>query len=265
MGADGRAWGRAEWLRGLPSVGLLVYEGSRASFEREGAPVVPSAESVRLGGPLGGSPVTHEAVGPLACPSGVARVGFGRVPPLAEALRRISPGFYSGRFDLATYAQVQQGLTTRLASTLAELPSDDFDVVWSTGETLRCALTAATASAATALWTAMGEVLAAAPASPFAGAIAVALFARPAPAPQLAAMLSALDRHPRCGVRAAALRLRAEAAGDDGARAGAAAAARAALRSPCWRLQAAALDVLHRAGAAPDAGVVVPAFLRRVP
>jgi hypothetical protein len=40
-------------------------------------------------------------------------------------------------------------------------------------------------------------------------------------------------------------------------------AAQKALRSTCWRLQAAALDALRKLGAAPDADVELPSFLRR--
>ena len=76
-------------------------------------------------------------------------------------------------------------------------------------------------------------------------------------------MLRPLEADPRCGVRAAALRLRDAAADDEASRASAMTVARSALHSACWRLQAAALDVLGRAGVVPDGDVVLPSFLRR--
>lgn len=108
------------------------------------------------------------------------------------------------------------------------------------------------------MWTEMERVLAGDPATPFAGAIAGALRERPAGAPHMQRILAILDRHPRCSVRAAALSLRSAAAGD----ASLAALAQGALRSPCWRLQAAALAELERLGAAPDADAPLPSFLR---
>jgi len=39
-------------------------------------------------------------------------------------------------------------------------------------------------------------------------------------------------------------------------------AARTALRSSCWRLQAAALDALKRSGAVPADPATLPSFLR---
>ena len=52
-----RAWGRAEWYRGLPSVGLLQYSSSAASFVLAGKSLAqPPA-----------SPVAHEAIAFPAC------------------------------------------------------------------------------------------------------------------------------------------------------------------------------------------------------
>lgn len=47
FGADQRAWGRAEWLRGLPSVGVLLH-GSAAHFSRDGKPVPVPPENPPL-------------------------------------------------------------------------------------------------------------------------------------------------------------------------------------------------------------------------
>jgi hypothetical protein len=89
-----------------------------------------------------------------------------------------------------------------------------------------------------------------------------ALLERPAPPHQMERILAALESYPGCGVRAAALRLRGTAAADEASRAAALAAARTALRSACWRLQAAALDVLKRLGAEPADRAALPTFLR---
>jgi hypothetical protein len=77
-------------------------------------------------------------------------------------------------------------------------------------------------------------------------------------------ILRVLDEHPRCSVRTAALSLRSTLATDDASRAASAQQAQAALRSSCWRLQAAALPALDRLGAKPDPGAPLPSFLRRI-
>jgi len=91
--------------------------------------------------------------------------------------------------------------------------------------------------------------------------IAGALRERPAPVPQMERLLAALDTHPACGVRSAALRLRGTAVESD-ERAPALRVAQAALQSPCWRLQASALAVLTRLGAPPADISALPTFLR---
>jgi len=112
---------------------------------------------------------------------------------------------------------------------------------------------------------AMERALATESARPFAVPIARALLARPPPSPQMDRMLRTLDAHPRCGVRAAALRLRHVTATDAPSRESVKTAAHAALRSPCWRLQATALDVLAHTGGTPDPGALLPSFLVRRP
>lgn len=47
VAAAEHAWGRAEWLRGLPSVAVLLH-GSRAQFVQAGAPVAPPPENPPL-------------------------------------------------------------------------------------------------------------------------------------------------------------------------------------------------------------------------
>ncbi len=256
IGADRRAWGRAEWLRQLPSLGVLLYEPDRAVFEQEGKTVVPAPESAALGGPLGGEPIAYEAQGEAKCPEG--KPG-GNEPALvlAQGLRAISPAFAGGTADPKIVADVLQRLRTRLQASVAELPLDSFDIVWALGEALRCALVGASPEAAQAMWNDMERVLAETPATPLAGVIAGVLHERPASKPQMQRMLRMLDEHPRCGVRAAALSLRAAAERTEVAR-----YAQSALRSPCWRLQAQALKVLKEFGVEPGKGAVLPLFLR---
>ena len=124
---------------------------------------------------------------------------------------------------------------------------------------LRCALAGATGAEAEKMWKDMEDLLQDDPATPFAGAFAFALRERPAPVPQMQRILEVLDTHPVCSVRASALPLREAAAGDASAR------AQAALRSPCWRLQAAALAVLRRLEIAPDPGAHLPSILEPRP
>jgi hypothetical protein len=246
-----QAWGRAEWSRGLPTLGVVIYDPARATFAGKDAVLAQSAGGADLGSPLGRVPVAYESPEKPRC-SAAEAADAGPVLPLAESLRRLAPAFAGGAFDAGIYADVRRQLATALETSLAELPRDDFDVSWALVEALRCMLADATAESAAAMWSAMERVLEKEPASPYAGAISAALRDRPAPAPQMERLLAALDAHPSCGIRSAALRLRH-----------AAPAAQAALRSPCWRLQASALFVLTRLGVTPDPGVNLPTFLRR--
>jgi len=257
-----QAWGRAEWLRGLPTLGLLVYDPVRAVFSRKEGVLSPPLEAARFGGPLGDAPVRHEPAGKRRCPEAAAAATESTLP-LADALRRLAPAFAGGSFDPAVYADVQRRLGARLEASLAELPRGDFDVAWSLGEALRCALASASAGDARAMWDGMERVLAAEPATPFAGAFAGALRERPPPPQQMERILAALDAHPGCGVRSAALRLRGTAATGEASRTSALSVAQSALRSPCWRLQASALAVLRQLGAAPADSAALPSFLRR--
>jgi hypothetical protein len=238
---QGNGWGRAEGWRGLPSVGLLRFDAARASFLLAGKPAgAPKVE-----------PAAARATGTerrCPAPPGVPPdAGL----PLADALRSLGPGFVSGRVDAGAYAQVLWRLRTQPGPALAELPADDFDVMWALGTALRCALEGADDSQARDMHNAFADMLAAQPASPFALPIAQALRARPAPNAAMRRMLGLLAAHPSCDVRAEALLLQRWAE-----------AAQAALGSSCWRLQAAGLRVLDELGVAPRSAGAVPPFLR---
>ncbi|HSD99182.1 MAG TPA: hypothetical protein VLB72_00435 [Burkholderiales bacterium] len=252
------AWGRAEWFRGLPTLGFLLYDPERAVFSRKEGAFSPPPEAARFGGPLGDAPVTHEPESARRCPEAAATATPFSMS-LADALRELAPAFAGGTFEPGVYAEVQRRLTARLEESLAELPRGDFEVSWSLSGALRCSAAAASAGDAQAMWDAMERMLAAEPATPFTGAILIALRERPAPQQQMERMLAVLDSHRTCGVRAAALRLRRSTAAT---RATALPLAQAALRSPCWRLQASALAVLRELGAAPADTAALPSFLR---
>jgi len=258
LGAGPNSWGRAEWARRLPTSGLLVYEPDRAVFQREGKPLSQPQDAVSYGGPGAMGPPVHEASGELPCPA-VESAAADNALPSAEAFSRAGLSFAGGAADPVAYAETQRRLTSQLRATLADLPADDFNVTWALSHALRCALIGAAPNQAAEMWAAIERALAEQPATPFAGAFAFALRPRPAPAPQMQRILRALEAHPACGVRAAALTLRSAAADDDATRER---AAQAALRSPCWRLQAAAVNVLRRTGTAPDGAAPLPSFLR---
>jgi hypothetical protein len=255
------AWGWAKWGRGLPTLGLLLYDPSRAVFTRGGESVAQPLHSAELGGPLGDRAVTHEPPGNPTCPK-VEPAAANRALSFADALNAIAPGFGGGAADPAAYAEVQRRLTTELAASVAKLPRDRFNITWALGEALRCALSAATLDSATVINNGLEQVLRTEPASPFAGSIVTALHQRPPPVPQTQRMLQILDEHPNCGVRAAALSLHFITVTDDAARIAMAQLAQTALRSSCWRLQATARARLKRLGIAPDVATVLPSFIR---
>ena len=254
MGSDRRSWGRAEWARGLPTTGLLLYDPARAIFLREGKTFPAPPRSAEIGGPLGGEPVVHEGQDKPGCPDVASKANA--TLPLAEALRRAGPGFAGGAADPDAYASARFTLTGQLQAGVAALPRDDFDVAWMLSHALRCALAGATPGEAVQMWNDMEGVLQREPETPFAGAFAFALRDRPAPAPQMQRVLGMFDAHPACGVRAAALSLHPATEADEPTR------AQAALRSPCWRLQAAALAVLRRLDATTNGDASLPTFLR---
>ena len=86
LGPDDHAWGRAQWLRGLPSVALLLHEKS-SEFVRDGERVF--AASSELGGPLGDTPVSVQASTEESCPAadaGAALLCRLREAPQVEAV-----------------------------------------------------------------------------------------------------------------------------------------------------------------------------------
>jgi len=253
-GPDRRVWGYAEPLRGLPSVGAILYDQAGSSFYRDGAVAAAPAGS-SLEDPI--QPAVSVARGrcPVAAP----------VPPdagdsLADLLRALEPGVAAGNMDAAAFALVRARLARGLRAAMQALPAGDFDVMFSFAEALRCTL--ASVPDAQPLWNDLEHVLDEDPRTPFAGAILGALAERPAPPAQAQRILAVLDRHPACGVRVGALRLREAIAVDEVSRAALVPAARAALASSCWQLQSAALGTLRRRGMPPPAGAALPAFLR---
>jgi hypothetical protein len=231
-------WGRVDWSRGLPSLGLLLFDATRASFVRQDK-TVPAPGAVTA--------ITHEAAAKGSCPppfESPAATGL----KFEEALRALGPGLVSGQVVGPSLRFVLERLRNNVESALGELPEHDFDIAWPLGATLRCALEGADAATAARMWDGMERMLA----TPFAGPIAGALRARPAPVPQMQRMVLKLAAHPLCSVQVAALSL-----------AHSASAAQQALRSSCWRLQARALQLLNELGVAPENLDAVPGFLRQ--
>ena len=124
---------------------------------------------------------------------------------------------------------------------IATLRRDHFDAVLEVGYGLRCALEAG------APWEEVEHLLEREPDTPLANAVAHAARARTPPL----RVVERLDQHPRCSVRAAILIAvpRADAA-------------RAALQSSCYRLQAAGLRALRTLGVPPPEAAPLPGFLR---
>jgi len=232
-------WGRVDWARGLPSLGLLLFDPARASFLRQEKSVAaPRAETA----------IAHEAEGDGPCPPPdeiPAAAGI----TLEAALRALGPGLVSGSVDGAVFRFALERLRRDVESALGELPQEDFDVAWALAAVLRCALVGADAASAARMWDGIERLP---PATPFAGAIAGALRARPAPAAQMQRLTGRLAVHPSCGVQVAALSLARTAV-----------AAQEALRSSCWRLQSRALRLLNELGVAPENLDAVPQFLRQ--
>ena len=142
----------------------------------------------------------------------------------------------------------QRRLREDVVATLTQVAADDFDRIWPLAAALRCALAGAGAEEAQSMWDAFERLAA----TPYAGLVAAALRARPAPPAQMRRLVARLAGHPSCAVRTAALALD-----------GSALAAQAALRSSCWRLQARALRILGELGVAPASLDGVPDFLRQ--
>jgi hypothetical protein len=236
----GEGWGQAKWSRGLPSVALILFDGSRGTLLRGGKEDEPAQPAV-----------VHEAEGEASCPAAPPAAPATGLT-LAEALRRLGPGLVAGKVDSATWALALGELRARTEAAFAQLPADEFEVAWALSAALHCALRDAPDAQATAMWDAFEQHLAARPESPFAGQIAGALRTRPAPQPQMQRLIARIAVHPACNVRTQALALENSVA-----------AAQAALRSTCWQLQARALRILAGQGVAPANLDAVPVFLRQ--
>jgi hypothetical protein len=240
LGERGEGWGQAKWSRGLPSVALILFDGTRGTLLRGGKPDGPAATAV-----------VHEPEQGPSCPQAPdAKPAEGLT--LTDALRRLGPGLVAGKVDGPVWAFALGELRERTAPALGELPGEEFEVAWVLSAALPCALRPADDIYATLMWDAFERVLAARPGSPFAAQIAIALQARRAPEPQMQRLIARLAAHPACGVRTQALALD-----------GSVAAAQAALRTSCWQLQARALRILGEKGVAPAHLEAVPAFLRQ--
>jgi hypothetical protein len=206
-------------------------------------------------------PVARKAAAALGCVK-IAQDAAGSDLPLVEALREIAPGFAGGSVDPEIQADVQRRLTTRLEESIGEISAGDFTIVWSFTRALRCAITEATSEEAESMWAALERVLGADPGIPLALSVVGTLRARPPPVPQTERMLRMLDEHPQCSVRASALLLRHAVSTEELEHSTTVQAGRAAMRSPCWRLQAVGRTVLRRLDVVPDSEDNLPSFLR---
>ena len=261
----GQGWGDADGARGMPTMGLMLHDPARATHTRAGKPFASSAHSTALGGPLARVHVpaaTPAAAG--ACPAIDSGTTSLADLPITEALARAMPGLAGGKPDAAAYAHALRQLTTRLRDSSAELPRDDFNVLWTLGRVLECAAQAATDAEIDAMHNDIEYALRAEPAHAFAGVLLTVLRSRPLAAARMQALLQPLTRHPACSVRAGVLRLM------ESSRAGGEVSesleqltqqAQAGLVDACWRLQLAARDVLRRLNVPFDERRL-PLFLR---
>lgn len=189
---------RTQWLRGLPTVGVRLYEPSRTRFMRAGKPDAPAAPRIE-----------HE-------------------PP--------EPGTNCAALN----PEQQKTLRAMLDDPGAEL--DD--------ELIACAFSAASDAERARLWMAIDGFLVT-PGTPFLRPIAFALRERRPPPATIEHLGAALRAQRACEPHALWI----------GHWAGAA-EAREALGSPCWRLQAAALERLKALGVPAPGLPSTPRFLR---
>jgi hypothetical protein len=187
-------------------------------------------------------------------PPGRGNAGWSRGLPsvglvLGDAPRHETPPVHEAQSQspcASTESPLQRRLREDVVAALTQVPADDFDRLWPLAAELRCALAGASDAEVQAMWDGFERLTA----TPYAGLIAGALRARPAPPAQMRRLIAQLSAHPSCGVRTAALGLD-----------GSIAAAQAALRSSCWQLQARALRILQALGATPEDASAVPGFL----
>jgi len=187
------AWGEAQWLRGLPSVGMLLADRAQAKFTRSTV----------------------------------------QVPPQFTGKQEPEPGPDCKAANTEAVRAIIADPARHLGA--PELP---------------CALAAATPEELANIWTAFDTALSL-PNAPFLQPIAYALKERPGPDALMQKLSEILKNHPRCVARA--LWAGTWASADE---------AREVLDSPCWRLQAAALDRLKALGVTPPASESRPSFFR---
>ena len=176
------------------------------------------------------------------------------------------PGLAGGKPDAAAYAHALRQLTTRLRDSIAELPRDDFNVLWTLGRVLECAAQAATEAEIDALRRDIEQALRVEPAHAFAGVLLTVLRSRPLAAARMQTLLQPLTRHPACSVRAGVLRLMESSGVGELSEPveSLTQRAQAGLTDACWRLQLAARDVLRRLNV-PFDEQRLPLFLRLGP
>jgi hypothetical protein len=236
--ADEHGWGSAEWERRMPTVAALVRDGADSTFIRQGKPAAPATPRVVYS--ADDAPSRCPAIRPAAsAPAGEF------VPALYEVALRLP----YGDPDPARYGEVLRQLIDDPALAMHAIPAGDFTLVYALGETLQCALLAATDAEAQKMDAAF-EALLDDPRRPFLGVIAYALQRRPGPPRIMEKLRAALRGTPRCSFHALALSSAPEAD------------ARAALASPCWREQVAGYERLQALGMARDEDRSrVPSFL----
>ena len=161
--------------------------------------------------------------------------GYGRLPSVgvldyaSQAVEFVlagkslpQPPATAPSFEAVAFPACREISSEKLRTAISSLRLDHFDAVLEAGAALRCSTD----------WPLMEELLDREPASPLAFWVALALQTHQMKNDKL---LRQLDEHPSCGVRAAALEVRDSVE-----------AAKAALISTCWRLQAAARAVMER-------------------
>lgn len=224
--ADEHEWGHAEWQRGLPSVAALVRDEEPAAFLRAGAPAAPAPPRV----------VRSAEDAPTRCPD-IAPARESDRKAFLSSLHQVALRLPYGDPDPARYGEVLRRLIDDPSGAIAEVPPADFTLMYALGDTLQCALLAASDAEARRMWLDLDAMLDP-PSSRALGVIAYALQRRPGPAATMAKLRAALRSSPRCSMHALAMPAASESE------------AREALASPCWRLQAAAYERLQAIGAA---------------
>jgi hypothetical protein len=223
---DTHGWGNAEWDRRLPSVAALVRDGSRATFLRAGKPAAPLPPGI----------VRAAEDGPTRCPSLPPAAGPAEGDFIA-ALYRVALRLPYGDPDPHSYGEVLRRLIDDPGGAMARVPPAEFTLMHALGDTLQCALLAASDAQAGRMVQALDAMLGRPP-TPFLAVIAFALQRRPGPAATMEKLRAELRASPSCSLQTLAMASAPQAE------------AREALSSSCWRLQAAAYERLQALGAA---------------